>query len=359
MKKLRSLVFASLAAGVLSAVALRAGVKDKTLDLYWIDSEGGGSTLIVTPAGESVLIDSGNPGGRDPSRIAAAAKEAGLTKIDYLLITHWHSDHFGGAAEVADLIPIGTIYQRAIPEGDPDGVAATNFPIRIKPFKEIAAKREALAPGVSVPLKAVSGAPKLELRCLAADQKFIEPTAAQRAEKLPPLGEAASRPPESAPDNDNSAVFLLSFGGFKFFDGGDLTWAHEPKLVRPYNLVGQVDVYQTDHHGLDRSNHPWLIRGIEPTVVVMNNGPRKGGQPGTLATIKSTPSVKALYQLHKSFNASEAENTPDDYIANLEEVKPADKCPANFVKMVVAADAKNYTVSIPAKGHSRTYETKP
>src|SRR5882762_7457378 len=115
--------------------------KDKALDVYWIDSEGGGSTLIVTPNNESVLIDTGNPGGRDPARIVAAAKAAGLARIDYLLLTHFHIDHFGGAAEVVQQIPFGTIFQRAIPEGDPDGRANSPFQTQIKPFRDIAAKR--------------------------------------------------------------------------------------------------------------------------------------------------------------------------------------------------------------------------
>jgi competence protein ComEC len=334
----------------------RAGSKDKTLEVYWIDSEGGGSTLIVTPNDESVLIDAGNPGGRDPNRIVAAAKSAGLSKIDYLLVTHWHSDHFGGAAEVAAQIPVGTIYQRAIPETDPDLHGDRSWPLRSKPFREIAAKREALAPGVAIPLRK-SGAAGLELRCLAADRKFIEPTAAQLAAKPPALGEVPPPKVESAPDNDNSAVFLLSFGRFRFFDGGDLTWNYEPKLVLPHNLVGVVDVYQTDHHGLDRSNNPLLIHGLSPTVVVMNNGPRKGGEKGTLATLKATRSIEARYQMHKSFNAPADENPTDEFIANLEEAKPADKCPANLIKMTVAPDGESYTITIPANGHSRTYRT--
>src|SRR5258706_7457933 len=163
---------------LITAGAALANSKDKALDVYWIDSEGGGSTLIVTPANESVLIDTGNPGGRDPSRIIAAAKAAGLTKIDHVLLTHFHLDHFGGAAEVAQQIPFGTIYQRAIPEGDPDGRAQSAFPVQIKPFRDITAKRESLKPGAVVPLQ--SAGLKLELRCLAADQKFVEPTAAQQ-----------------------------------------------------------------------------------------------------------------------------------------------------------------------------------
>lgn len=108
-----------------------------------------------------------------------------MAKIDYVLLTHFHGDHFGGGAEVAQVLPFGTIFQRAIPAGDPDGRAQSSFQVQIKGWKEIAAKRESLAPGVSIPLKSGSaGAPKIELRCLAADQKFIEPTAAQAKVKI-------------------------------------------------------------------------------------------------------------------------------------------------------------------------------
>src|ERR1700741_1672888 len=81
----------------------------KTLDIYVVDVEGGNATLFVTPAGESVLIDTGNGGAaasRDAGRIMAAVKEAGLSQIDTLITTHWHGDHFGGMAEFASRIPI-------------------------------------------------------------------------------------------------------------------------------------------------------------------------------------------------------------------------------------------------------------
>src|SRR6185436_18148424 len=107
-----------------SAIAPRAtaGKADNNLDIYWIDVEGGGGTLIVTPEDESILIDTGNPGGRDSGRIHKVATEiAGLKKIDHLMITHFHVDHFGGAAEVAELMPVGTVYDKGVPETDPDG----------------------------------------------------------------------------------------------------------------------------------------------------------------------------------------------------------------------------------------------
>jgi beta-lactamase superfamily II metal-dependent hydrolase len=313
----------------------RADQKTKTLDVYWIDSEGGGSTLIVTPAGESVLIDAGNPGGRDPARIVRAAKEAGLARVDYFLLTHYHTDHFGGLPEVAEKIPVETIYQRA--------------------FREIAANRVALAPGVAIPLKTVGGT-ALTLRCVAADQKFIVPTAAQAKMKIALTGAAKEIAPS---DNDNSAVFVLTFGGFKFFDGGDLTWNLEAKLVSPFNLVGPVDVYQTDHHGLEVSNNPLLIQSLTPTVTVMNNGSMKGGKLETFAALKTAKSIQASYQLHQSMNVPAAENVPDEFIANLNDVRGADmaQCTANIIKMSVAPDGKSYTISIPANGHSRTYAT--
>lgn len=339
--------------------AVFADQKTGTLDVYWIDSEGGGSTLIVTPTSESVLIDTGNPGGRDPGRIVAAARAAGLTRIDHVVITHWHGDHFGGAAEVAEQLPFGTLHQRAIPEGDPDGRPQSAFPLRIKPYRAIAAPRAALAAGSVIPLRQREGSPALALRCLAADQKFVAPTAAQRQRGNPRVTAVEEKPADSS-DNANSAVLLLEYGGFRLFDGGDLTWNLEARLVSPYNLAGEVDVYQTNHHGLEVSNHPALLRSLQPKVVVMNNGPRKGGQPGSFAAIRAAGSVEALYQVHQSYNVPAATNSAREFVANDgDRTGPAAaQCPAHLVKLAVAPDGASYTISIPANGHARTYRTK-
>src|SRR5205809_5701965 len=100
MRKFLPLLLALSAAALLNAA--------KNLEVYSIDVEGGQATLIVSPSGESMLVDTGWGGfnKRDADRIALAAKRAGVKKIDYLVITHYHSDHVGGVLQLAEKLPI-------------------------------------------------------------------------------------------------------------------------------------------------------------------------------------------------------------------------------------------------------------
>jgi len=322
----------------------------RSLEMYWVDVEGGAATLIVTPEGESVLIDAGNPGGRDAKRIAKAAEEAGVKRIDHLVVTHFHIDHFGGAAELSQTLPIGVIYDNGIPEKNPDNPGdPAAFERTIRPYQEIKAqKRVVLRPGDRIPLKGTKDGPALSIRCLGAMQKVISEKAGTGA------ADCAGGKTKAADtsDNANSIVLLLKYGDFEMFDGGDLTWNNEARLVCPENLVGQVDIYDVNHHGLDASNNPLLVQALAPTVAIMSNGTSKGCGPETFALLKRTSSLQAIYQTHRNLRA-EKDNTEPKHIANLEK-----DCAANYIKVTVAAEARSYAVSIPGRQESRVFETR-
>jgi beta-lactamase superfamily II metal-dependent hydrolase len=340
-----------LAALTVFVAPLAASAEDarRGLDIHFIDTEGGAATLIVSPAGESVLIDCGNPGSRDPERIANTAEAIGLKAIDHLIITHWHTDHYGGVGRLSKLIPIHHYYDHGIPEKlDED---PKSFPILIAAYKEATkGKSKTLKPGDSVSLKQAAGAPALRLDCLCGSGEVIadKPGAAENA-----TAKDHKAKDEDKTDNARSLGFVLSFGKFRFLDLGDLTWNVEYKLISPSDKIGPVDVYQVTHHGLDISNNPVLINTVRPRVAIHNNGARKGGAASVNASLRRSPEIQAIYQVHRNLSVGAAENTDPEYIAN-----PDEKCKGEGIAVRVASDAKSYTVTVGSKGKPKQYETR-
>jgi beta-lactamase superfamily II metal-dependent hydrolase len=354
IRQLSTLVFAVVAATLLTGADSPQG----KLEIYFIDVMGGAATLVVTPERESVLIDSGWPGlkDRDPIRIEHVLKDvAGLDHLDHLVTTHWHTDHYGGVEGLSKRLRIDHFWDRGLPDpnaadGDraayPDGPRA-NDPLGTVYRRVTEGKRTALRAGDSIPLKG-----KVEARVLASGGEVAEQADAKKVVPNPLCESAPADLPPDPSDNARSLVLHFRVGKFQFLDCGDLTWNVEKKLVCPVDRIGLVDLYQVTHHGMSISNHPTLVKTIQPIVAVMNNGPRKGGDAATVALLKSIPTLKAAYQLHKNAATSAAENTSPELIAN------RDPAGGQFIHASVEPDGSRFTVQIGADGEARTFESR-
>jgi beta-lactamase superfamily II metal-dependent hydrolase len=322
------------------------------LDIYFIDVMGGAATLVVTPERETVLIDSGWPGfdDRDPKRIVHALKNlAGCDRIDHLVTTHWHRDHYGGVEGLAKLVAIRNFWDRGLPEDNdpeldfPDGPRPED-PLGIAYRKASAGKRRVLKAGARYTLPG-----GVEAVVLTSGGKVLSDPAA------PPNPLCADAPPDLPVDrSDNARSLTLRFrmGQFDFLDCGDLTWNVEKQLVCPNDLIGTIDLFQVTHHGAENSNHPILVRTIKPTVAIMNNGPRKGGAPAVVKLLKSTPAIEAFYALHKNQATGPEDNAEPKRIAN------ADPAGGELIHVHVEPDGSRFTVRIGADGPSQTFESR-
>ena len=303
-----------LVATVAVALSLHAqGAAGGKLRVYFIDVEGGQSTLFVTPAGKSLLIDTGWPGNnfRDADRIAAAAKSAGLSRIDSVLITHYHDDHVGGVPQLVQRIPVGTFIDHGPNRELDHGATERGYAAFQKVLAETKAKEIVPKPGDRLPIQG------MDVTVISADGKVIQSPLTGAGEPNPFCKQSEIRPPDQT-ENARSLGVLIRFGNLKILDLGDLTWDKERDLMCPDNRLGKVDVLVVSHHGWYQSSSPALVDAIHPRVAIMDNGAKKGASIPVLDTVRKTPDIEALWQLHYSDEGGAAHNTKSEYIANLD-----------------------------------------
>lgn len=315
----------------------------KALKIYFIDAEGGQATLFVAPSGESMLIDTGWPGTREADRIAAAAKGAGIDRIDYLLITHFHIDHAGGAPELAKRLPIGTYIDHG-ESVEHDGNAEKLY--RAYTDTRGQAKHIVAKPGQTVPIRGLS------VRILTAGGEEIQKPLPGAGQKNELCGSESKRETDPS-ENAQSVGVLMTFGKFRVVDLGDLTWNKEMDLVCPVNRVGKVDLYVVSHHGMNMSGSATLVHALAPRVAIMDNGAHKGGTPEAYQAIKSSPGLEAIWQLHYAMAGGEANNTPEQFLANVSEAGDNGK-----EITVEAHEDAGFTVTNTRNGFSRNYPAK-
>ncbi len=308
---------------ILGMLAARGGMAE-SLDIYFIDVEGGQSTLLVTPGKESLLIDTGYAGdgkagskpgeplqSRDAVRILGAARDAGIKQIDHVLVTHFHTDHDGGVPELAQLIPIkhfidhGSLPTEA--QGDPDTKAAFDAYLVVRnKVPHIEPK-----PGDRLPLSEINAV-------------IVSSAGATISNPLPGAGNvnaACARsavPAADSIENPRSTGLLVTFGKFRFLDVGDLSGEPLFDLACPNNMIGPVDAYVVAHHGGADIADPATFAAFKPRVAIMNNGGKKGGALVTYEALHHVSSLEDVWQLHRSEAAGGA-NFAAGQIANLNE----------------------------------------
>lgn len=306
-----------LAAALMMMTATFAlGQSSGALHVYFADVEGGQATLFVMPSGESLLVDTGWPdnNNRDADRIVELCKQAGVKKIDNLLITHYHIDHAGGIPQLAAKMPIGRFIDHGPNRETNDKATVDSWDGYQKVLANGHYEHMVAKPGDILPVRG------MHVEVISADGNLIDKPLAGAGEANPYCAASPLKPIENS-ENDRSLGTLITFGKLRILDLGDLTWGEERRLMCPVDKLGKVDVYVVSHHGFDRSSSPAFVDAIDPRVAIMDNGAVKGADPGAWSIIRNSPRIKEhpgnLWQLHTAIHNDAAHNTEQSHIANL------------------------------------------
>ncbi len=305
----------------------------KTLDIYFVDVEGGQATLVVAPGGQSLLIDAGftGNGGRDADRIARAAKAAGVKHLDALLVTHFHPDHSGGVPNVIERLPATTFLDHG-PSVEAEGKYPEAYAAAIAK-----GQHRVLQAGETIMIKA------MKITVVSAAGKTIRR-----------LGDSNSHcaglapHPETEDDGEDaqSVGIVLEFGKFRFGDFADLTWNKQLALLCPDNRVGKLDLLLAPRHG---GLAPQALWGLAPRVTIINNSAKIGAGPQAWKTTSGSPGLEDIWQLHFAGAGGKEANAPDSLIANVEEDGAGD-----YLKVSAMPDG-SFTVFNARNKYTKTY----
>ena len=314
------------------------------VDVYFIDTEGGQATLFIAPDGRSLLFDTGTRGsdGRDLNRIVAALKEARVEVLDYVIVTHYHGDHAGNAAELSAQFPI----RNFIDHGP--------YSVELQPNRAAAFLAYL---GVRDKAKARQAKPGEKISLGGLDMHVVSSAGELITKPLPGAGASNAlcqthvpRLQDATPENNETVGAVFRYGNFTLLDLADLTWDQERDLVCPINLLGTVDVYHTTGHGTDRSGNPVMVHAVHPRVAIMNNAAKKGGTTDTMRIVRSSPGLQDFWQLHFSELSAKDQNSPEQFIANVE----AGVHQGDYIKLTARPDG-SFTVTNRRNGFSKTY----
>ncbi len=283
------------------------------LQVYFIDVEGGQSTLYVTPDHHSLLVDTGWPGhgDRDAKRIRTAMQMAGLKRLDAVLLTHFHEDHVGGVPQLVALVPVGEFLDHGPNRETANAPTEQGYEAYQRVLATGKYKHFTLHPGQALPV------PGLQATVVSADGNLIAQPLPGGGQKNPFCADAGQKTPD-ATENARSLGFVLHWGRARILDLGDLTRDKEKALMCPINRIGHIDLLVVSHHGWYQSSSAALVDAITPRVAVMDNGATKGGSIPVLKTFRENPGHPALWQLHYSEEGGARWNTAQPQIANLE-----------------------------------------
>ncbi|MFB3829254.1 MAG: ComEC/Rec2 family competence protein [Bryobacteraceae bacterium] len=346
-----------------------------TVDIYMVDVGHGNAVFVVSPSGETMLIDTGNR--NVAGRLAAFMQHAGLKQIDYLTISHFEPDHMGAAAPLAEKVPVKAFVdhgdsvfyhrdqqwwkQRRGPwfRADMNTVYDAQFDAYLQARQK--ARHIVVKPGDRVPMKGLD-----TLVVSAAGKALTRPLKGQGRPN--PACASVDRRADDDAEDGQSVGLLISYGKFRFINLGDLTWNTANSLFCPNNLLGTVDAYVVTHHAQSTTNQhgdyyfglsccsAGEVHGLRPRVALLTMGAsgHKEGTPAAMKVVRNSPGLEDMWQTQKIIGGGEAGyNAPDDFIANV----GGQNRNVEYIKLSASQDG-SFTVTNSRNGFTKKYPAR-